>query len=279
MTVLGGAGRGPAEGLGVWSWRAGRGSVIWQLMFPGEGLVAGLKRFPAERSASLFCLDAATGRQICDGFVLRGGGGFDAPVGDGWMIGLETTCRGLLFCHAFQEGSPEHQGIWAVDPIAGRLVWNRPEAVFSANLDTSLLVYRNRMFAGFPEREYWLIDPLSGEVIEALGTAHERANLLRMSAQSEDELQGIQLPDSSPTEEGPGETIRTGLFTIGGGHRPTGASGTWTSTLRVNRGGLTLYEGVMAAAAPAPLFNNFLVRGSMVYYIRENEELVGVALS
>jgi hypothetical protein len=262
-----------------WSWHAGKGSVIWQLMFPAGDIVAGLKRSPALRTASLFCLDAGTGREICDAFVPMVGAGSDSPVGEGWMIGLETTHDGLLFCHSFQPGSPEHQGLWAVDLRERRVVWSRPEAVFAANLGTSFLVYRTRLFAGFPEREYWLVDPRSGEVIEALGTGHERPNLLRMTAEGEETRQGIMLPETRMSDDGPIELVEAGAAMAEARHLPSLQPGAWSSTIRAMVGGLTVHEGIMASASPGPLFNNFLVRGSKLFYIKENEALVGVALS
>lgn len=267
------------SGLSSWCWHGGSGSVIWQLMFPGEGVVAGLKRFPATRTASIFSIDASTGMTRCDAFVPSAGAGGGIPVGDGWMIGLETVWGGLLYCHTFQSGSPEHQGVWAVDPVVGKVVWGRPEAVFAANLGSSLLVYRTHLFAGFPEREYWLIDPMTGEVIESLGTGFDKPNLLRMSAVSEEERQGIVLSEVQPTAEGPVEIIRSGSYQAEARHAPSAQGGNWSSTIRVLRGDSVVYEGVMAGASAAPLFNNFLVRGGMLYYIRENEELVGVTLS
>ena len=261
-----------------WTWHAGKGAVIWQLMFPEGGIVAGLKRNPAARTASLFCLEAESGSTICDDFVPVVSEGSDMPVGEGWMIGLETTHGELLFCHAFQAGSPEHQGLWAVDLLSRRVVWGRPEAVFAANLGDTLLVYRNRMFAGFPEREYWLIDPRNGEVVEALGTGHDRPNLLRMSADSEEMRQGIVLPETRLSTDGPIEVIDAGIAMAEGRHTPSLLPGAWRSTVRASIGGLTVHEGTMAAASPAPLFNNFLIRGAMLYYIKENEELVCVML-
>ncbi|NTU91236.1 MAG: hypothetical protein HGA60_04920 [Chlorobiaceae bacterium] len=271
--------QGAGTRLRSWSWQGGTGSVIWQLMFPGEGLVAGLKRFPATRTSSIFCIDVPTGMTRCDAFVPAAGTGGEIPVGDGWMIGLETVWGGLLYCHSFQSGSPEHQGVWAVDPVGGKVVWGRPEAVFAANLGNSFLVYRTHLFAGFPEREYWLIDPMTGEVIESLGTGFDRPNLLRMSAVSEEERQGIVLSEVRPTAEGPVESIESGRYVAEARHTPSALTGTWSSGIRVIHGDCIVYEDVMSASSSAPLFNNFLVRGGMLYYIRENEELVGVTLS
>jgi hypothetical protein len=265
----------------TWSWSGGNGAIIWQLMF-SDDTVMGLKRFPQERKASLFCLDSATGRVLCDDFVLIAEGELAAPVGDGWMIGLETVHRGLLFCHSFQPGSPEHQGIWALDLPQGRVVWSRPDLVFTANLGDALLAYRSIVFAGFPERDYYLLDPLTGGEIEHLGTAHERPNQLRDVAESEETRQRILLPDLAFDERGHVERIGLGASCVTVHHRiEIGAEGVvgWKAALAVTEGDRLVHEASMASGEPAPVFNSFLIKDSRLYYIKERERLVSLVVS
>lgn len=261
-----------------WSWHGGNGAMIWQLMFLESARVLGIKRFPAQRSASLFCLDPDTGAALCDDFVLKYEGQPDTPVGDGWMIGLETTHRELVFCHTFQPGSPEHSGLWAVDLSCRSVVWSRPELIFAANLGDSFLVYRTRVFAGFPEREYLLLDPLTGNDLEQIGTGHERPNLLRDTAESEESRQGILLPDLFQSDTDPVECIVFGALRVEGCHRMTGEGGSWVSGLKVINGDNILYKDTMASGIPMPRFNNFLIRGQALYYIKNNEELISVVI-
>jgi hypothetical protein len=262
----------------TWSWQGGSGARIWQLMFLDSGKVLGIKRFPAQKSASLFCLDPETGEALCDNFVLTYGNDQDTPVGEGWMTGLETTHRELLFCHSFQHGSPEHLGLWAVD-LPGRIVlWSRPDLVYAANLGDSLLVYRTSVFAGFPERDYWILDSLTGHELEHLGTGHERPNLLRNSAGSEESRQGILLPELFQAGAEPVESIGHGAFRVEGFHCLAVECGLWVSGLRIMMGDCVVYEDTMAAGASMPLFNNFLIRGSTLYYIKGNENLISVVL-
>ena len=263
-----------------WTWHGGSGSMIWQLMFLESGKVLGIKRFPSQRNASLFCLDRQTGSALCDDFVLTFGNGSDVPVGEGWMTGLETIHGELVFCHSYQPGSPEHLGLWAVDLPGRNVVWSRPELVFAANLGDTFLAYRTSVFAGFPERDYRLVDPQTGSEIEHIGTGHERPNQLRNSAGSEESRQGIVLPELCLAGAEPVECLSYGASRVEGYHRMAGAeAGSWVSGLRVMTGDLIVYEDTMAAHSLMPLFNNFLIKGSTLYYIKENEELISVELT
>lgn len=251
-------------------------------MFGGE-TVMGIKRFPQERKASFFCLESSTGKVLRDDFVLTfDNGESEAPVGDGWMIGLETVHGNLLFCHTYQPGSPEHQGIWALDLPAGRVAWSRSDLVFTANLGDAFLAYRSIVFAGFPERDYFLIDPLTGRELERLGTAHERPNRLRDAAQSEEKRQGILLPDAAFDELGHVESIALGDTSVTVRHRmERGAEGIvgWVSTLSVNEGERLVHEDVMTSGEPMPVFNSFLIKEGRLYYIKEREFLVSLVVS
>lgn len=264
-----------------WLWQSGDGSVIWQLMFSGDELVMGMCRNPAELRATLFCLHASSGEVLCDNFVPES----DAvPVGDGWLVGLETTLDGILFCHAFQPGSPEHQGIWALDLPGKRVAWSRADLVFAANLDETFLVYRSRVFAGYPEREYWLIDPRTGIEIEPSFMETAQANRLRLSAANEQERQRIHLPVAAIDATGNHvEKIEWGDWRVTASHRMISGedgAGVWDSRLMiVSAAGHCLLGDTMAEGVPVPAFNNFLIREGRLYYIKENNGLVSVALS
>ncbi|NTW53294.1 MAG: DUF4905 domain-containing protein [Chlorobaculum sp.] len=265
----------------LWTWHGGKDAIIWQLMFGGD-TVMGIKRFAQERKASFFCLEASTGRVLCDDFALTTGDESETLVGDGWMIGLETVHTGLLFCHAFQPGSPEHLGIWAVDLPASRIAWSRPDLAFTANLGDALLAYRSIVFAGFPEREYYLLDPLTGREIEHLGTAHERPNQLRDAAESEEARQGILLPEGAFDDQGHVERIDLGASSVTVRHRlESGAEGIpgWVAMLSVAEGDRLIHDEVMASGEPMPVFNSFLMKEGRLYYIKEREYLVSLAVS
>lgn len=264
-----------------WSYTTGDGAVIWQLMFPETGHVVGQKRVPATRRTSFFCLSSESGQVLSDDFVLFSGTDPDSPAGDGWLVGFETTLGELVYCHAYAPGTPEHRGIWAVDLPGRQIVWQRPDIVFAANLGTSFLAYRTSVFAGFPERDYLLLDPVTGRDLELLGRDHERANVMRLAAETEESRQGIILPRHAPPQDdgsgqaSPEESIMLGELRIDAVHRNCPPAG-WESRISVSLGERMVYVDLMATGARRLPFNNFLIRDFSLYYIKGNDELICV---
>jgi hypothetical protein len=267
--------------------------AIWQIMFTGSGVLVAQKRDAGRRQALFFAVDPENGALLMEDFQPF----FSAeagPAGEGWFTGLESTSEKLAFCHAYQQFSPEHLGIWAFNPAGGSVVWMRSDIVFSANLGGELLVYRPSVFAGFPERNFMLLDSLTGETLRELGEENQETALLRQNALPEEERQQLRLPvfagNAGLPPDLPGhyrailpqnallEYIMQGIAVVVAVHEHGGADGVWSSSLRVYREGL-VYEESMQLDAPYPLLNNFLIRGDKLYYIKEKEELVSVALS
>ncbi len=276
-----------------WHFHAGEGALIWHLMFNQTGALIGQKRFVTTRKALFFSLDALTGEVFCDDYLLMDHGN-DLPVGEGWLVGLETTREHLLYCYSYQQQSPEHIGIWAVDLRVGKVVWSRLDIVFVANLDHQFLVYRPSVFAGFPERHFFLIDPSSGADICSLGQDGSEVNALRGRALTEEERQGVELSrfvTENMVEErraleraGIAEPTRCecivhGSFTVAAFHEPARSLEGWHSFLRVWSLDRLVYSASMEESAERPCLNNFLIRGDNLYYLKDKEELTCVALS
>jgi hypothetical protein len=277
----------------LWRYHAGPGAVIWQMMFTGSGCLAGQKRFPESRRLLLFSVDTPSGKVLADDCRL-----IDPlssmPVGDGWLTGFEAANEKLVFCHAYQADSPEHRGIWAFDPATGSVVWGRPDIVFAANLGHELLVYRPSVFAGFPERHFFLVDPSTGSVIRELGIDNPEINDLRQHTLTEEERQQVILPEFAGEEkrtelslpagsviaaQAPCEYLETGDVKVIALHEPGTVPDTWNSALHIFNDGYKVYHETMAFASCRPVVNNFLIRGDKLYYIKEKEELVCVSLS
>ncbi len=275
-----------------WRYDAGRGAIVWQLMFTETGDLIGQKRFAAKRRALFFGIETATGRLFSDDFLLMDK--HSLPLGEGWFTGLETTRRELAYCYASQPLTPEHQGIWAVDFRAGRVVWSRSDIGFVAKLDDEFLVCQTSIFGGFPERQFWLVDPSSGVDISHSALDSAQANAIREKAVPEEVRQQIILPEVVADDMveahralqsvGISETCRCeyivhGTVTVAALHEQLQLTGLWRSSLKVWQSGCLLYADGMEESVDKPSLNNFLIHGDNLYYLREREELVCVAIS
>ncbi|ABB24479.1 DUF4905 domain-containing protein [Pelodictyon luteolum] len=257
----------------AWRYDCGDGAILWQLSFTGSGMLFGQKRFPGDRRSLFFAIDPEAYRVLIDDFQpLDPASGL--PLGAGWFTGIESTHRDLVYLHAWQEGSPLHRGIWAVLARTGSILWSQPGLEYVAHTDSGLLACRQSSFAGFPERNYLLLDPLTGKE-----SACDDAAGLRASAIGEDARQEVQLPEATerlPDGSRGGESIVRGRVVAGSVHEDL--EGRWRSTLRLWEDGMEVYCDVMDEGGSMPARNNFLIRGDKLYYIKKKRELVAFTL-
>ncbi|WP_223294257.1 DUF4905 domain-containing protein [Chlorobium phaeobacteroides] len=275
-----------------WSFHAGEGALVWQLVFPQTGEVVGQKLLRESRRSLFFSLDSATGRVLFDDLPLIGDdGSLNTP--DGWYTGIETTAHHLVYCYCYQRESPEHLGLWAIDPGSGQVVWARRDVVFVANLEETFLVYTPSSFGGFPERHYLLLDPLAGSTVRTIGFDSMTANALRREMTPEEDRQGLLLPQfvsEGMVEETLAlrragidapqhcECIVLGPLLVAARYEPSSVSGRWNTVLGVWFDAVRVYEEVMEKDGEKPCLNNFLIRDLSLYYIKEKEELISVSL-
>ncbi len=275
-----------------WRYHAGHGALVWQLMFTQAGHLVGQKRFAGSRQALFFCIDTLTGTVFCDDYLFVD---HLQPLSatEGWFIVLETTLGDLVYCSACQPNSPEHQGIWAVDFRGGGVAWSRPDLVFVANLEEEFLACQLSSFAGFPERHFLLIDPVTGADTRLLGLDTLEVNALRGEVVQEEVRQQVTLPEFVTEGMAPERMAlqRVGIgaatraecivhedFTVAVLHEQHTLSGLWDSSLKVWRGDCLLYADTLEKGAEKPALNNFLLRSDALYYLKGREELFCVAL-
>jgi len=275
-----------------WRFEAGQGALLWQLMFTETNDLIGQKRFVHSRTALLFCIDIETGEVVRDDYLLMDHV-HPVPAGEGWFVGLETTLGNLVYCYTYQAQSPEHKGIWAVDFRADRVVWSRSDVAYAANLDHEFLAYQLSAFGGFPERHFLLIDPFTGEDIQKLGIDGSVVNTIRQNGVPEEERQQVILPEfvsddmteqrlalrqAGIFEASRCECIVQGSLTVVGLHSQGEFSGVWSSVLQVWSKDALVYDDFMEEGVEKPCLNNFLIRRENLYYLKNKEELVCVAL-
>jgi len=275
-----------------WKYHAGAGALVWQLMFTETGDLLGQKRFAADRIAFFFCLDAVTGKVLLNDYCFMNHVSSET-AGEGWFTGIETTSQHLGYCYACHPQSPEHKGIWAIDFRRGQVVWSRPDIGFVANLNDKFLVSRSSVFGGFPERQFLLVDSLTGTDISCPALDSVQVNAFRKNVVREEVRQQVILPDivtegmaaerqalrrAGISETVRGECIIKGLLTVVALHEQDGLSGRWSSFLNVWYKDRLVYVDCMEKGVETPGFNNFLIQRDNLYYIKGKEELLCVAL-
>ncbi len=275
-----------------WKYHAGCGALVWQLMFTQTGDLIGQKRIVASRKALFFGIDTVTGNVFCDDYLFVDHFHALSPA-ESWFTVLETTLGGFVYCSAGQPNSPEHQGIWALDFRSGSVVWSRPDVVFVANLEDEFLVYKPSVFAGFPERHFLLINPLTGADVRSTGLESLDVNALRAEVVQEEVRQQVTLPEfvtegmigerMALQRAGVGETTRCecivyGSLAVAVLHEPSQLPGLWDSSLKVWRNDHLVYADTLEESVEKPGLNNFLIRNDMLYYLKAREELLCVPL-
>ncbi len=272
-----------------WRYLAGDDAMIWRLMFTRSGALVGQKRCLNQRRSLFFSIDDRSGQILVDDYLLlisEGG----ALAGEGWFTGIETVSENLVYLHSYQENSPEHRGLWAVDAATGRVVWFRGDIVYCITIEEGFLVYIPSVFAGFPERNYLIVDPLTGREMRRPGNDSGAVNALRLEGLSEEERQEVTLPEFAvegsfqcrmPRDACAAATELTECLTVDNvtvvaDHERHQFSGAWQSTLRIVYEGELLYEDIMAENRDVPAVNSFLLRNRGLYYIKEASELIVV---
>ncbi len=263
----------------LWRYAPGDGMYVWRIMFLEPDLLVCEKRQPNGNATFFSCLSLPTGNEVLKDFSLD----TCLPLDEErkWLSGLETTRGTLFYIHSYRSNSPEHMGIWAVDPYKGKIAWARPEAAFVANLSEGMLAYEAGSFAGFPERHYRLFDCRNGEVLDDIGEDSKKANMLRRRSLSDEKLQNVLLPVlADPDISGSGviEYIEHGSVRIVVEHVPgTGGKG-YDAYLTIARDGAPVYSDMLVQGSGTPYVNYFILRNVTLYYIRNLNELISVRL-
>ena len=75
------------------------------------------------------------------------------------------------------------------------------------------------------------------------------------------------------------ECIFKGIFTVTALHEQVESTGLWQSFLNVWAGDSLVYADTMEESVEKPCLNNFLIWSENLYYLKNKEELVCVALT
>ena len=141
--------------------------IIWKLLISPDGILAGEERDTEAKTASLFALDVPSGKMLWR----------DAKIDEAWWFNSERATPESIYIQKFRKPDmPEPKGIIALDIHTGALRWEQPDVSMLFEHDGK--IYAQREALG--RKEFFAIDNLSGEVLEAYGS--EKENILAMQS-------------------------------------------------------------------------------------------------
>jgi len=155
---------------------------IWRIIPTDNGKLIIEERETEKKLAYFHCLELESGRKILSNFQPE----------DKFWVGIEAVRDDIIFFHKFAKPDmPKHRGIFAFDLMKKEFIWQNPELVFLFILQEKIFAYKEK----FEGRDYYSINPSTGEIIEDVGANYELINTLRDESIKEEENKGYLFPE------------------------------------------------------------------------------------
>lgn len=163
------------------------GRQIWRIIPTNSGKLIIEEREPEKKQVYFHCLELGSGKKIFSNFQLD----------DTFWVGVETVKDNIIYFHKFAKPDmPKHRGIFAYDFIKKEFLWKNPELIFLFLLHNNLYAYKEK----FEGRDYYAINPSTGEIDEDVGSNYELINRLRDESIKEEENKGYLFPEVFETD-------------------------------------------------------------------------------
>jgi hypothetical protein len=144
---------------------------IWRILISDSNKLILETRDMHSKEVFFQCFELANGRKIFSDFQFE----------EKSWIGIESIYDDIMYLHKYAKPDmPIHKGVIAFDLDAKKVLW--------ANENLSLLfVYEKKVYCfkqGFDERSFYILDSLTGNVIEELENDYHLIDLIRDKAES-----------------------------------------------------------------------------------------------
>jgi len=265
--------------------------IIWKLLISSDGILAGEERDTEEKTASLFALEVQSGSMLWR----------DVRIDETWWFNSERATPENIYIQKFRKPDmPEPKGIVALNIRTGAMRWEQPDV--SMLFEHNGKIYAQREAVG--RKEFFAIDSISGEVLEAYGS--EKENILAMQSMvvdtdhhsvysvaitPEDDLFtaiGNVLADVLDVSElrGTIDFAEYGNYIIFSYHErilndPQAMLGNLLRNhLKVldKEKGEIVYSDQPNAETPYPVPENFFIHRGVLIYVKEKREVIGIPL-
>jgi hypothetical protein len=275
----------------AWQFKAGPGKMIWRLLVSPNGMLAGEERDVEHKTSTLFNLDVTSGKTLWR----------NVAIDEAWWFHTAKLTPHNLYIHRFRKPDmPEPLGIITLDATTGKPRWEQPDVAMLFEYDGKVYAQREAM----GRTEFFSIDSLSGEVLEAFGS--ERENILGLQALvPNDDTESIYSTPIAPDDEifesisgiladvmkidelrGSIDFAQVGPQLVFSYHQriTDDANAMLANTLSnhlaiLNKeSGDLLFRETLNSRTPYPVPDNFFIHRGVLIYVKETTEIVGIPL-
>ncbi|MFI5264155.1 MAG: DUF4905 domain-containing protein [Candidatus Kapaibacterium sp.] len=265
--------------------------IIWKLLISPDGILAGEERDTDEKTASIFALDVPGGKTLWRNVTLD----------EAWWFNSERATPDNIYIQKFRKPDmPEPKGIVALNIHSGTIRWEQPDVSMLFEHDGK--IYAQREALG--RKEFFAIDSISGEVLEAYGS--EKENILAMQSMIVDtDHHSVYSVAITPEDylftaienvlsdvlnvsdlRGTIDFAEYGNYIIFSYHErilndPQAMLGNLLRNhLKVldKEKGEIIYSDEPNAETPYPVPENFFIHRGVLIYVKEKHEVIGVPL-
>ncbi len=145
------------------------GNQVWRILISPTGKLVIETRNPEKKEAYFSCIDLQSSKKIFKSFQ------FD----DKYWIGIEDIYNDTILLHRFSKPDmPGHKSIIAFDVNNKSILWQNNEYAFLFLYQKKIYAYRQQ----FEGRQFFTLDPLTGELLDELGNDQLKMNELKYKA-------------------------------------------------------------------------------------------------
>ena len=139
---------------------------IWRLIPSESGYLVIEERDMNNKEVFFSCIKTVNGEILFRDFQLE----------EKYWVGIENIYMNMIFFHKFRKPDmPGHRGIYVFDIPSRKPIWENDDLIYLLVKDDKVFAYQ----ATFEGRQYFLIDRLTGEIIQDLGSEFGEINKLR----------------------------------------------------------------------------------------------------
>ena len=156
---------------------------IWRLLISASDQLILETRNIEKKEVFFHCLDLKKGKKIFKGLQLE----------EKYWLGIESVYKGIIYFHTFATPNmPEHKKIIAFDIPSNKIIWQNDQLTYLTVKDDKVYAFKKK----FEGKDVFILDYLSGDIIEELGDDLSQVNELVTEAHYNEDFSNYIYPES-----------------------------------------------------------------------------------